>query len=111
MTQCLFVYGDNDVHRGKKGQAIIRDLPNTIGIPTKKIPSNEIHSFYTDDELENNTIKIRKAIDEIIDLSQHYEYIIFPEDGFGTGLAQLPIKAPKTYEFLNVMIEYIKNKI
>lgn len=32
------------------GQAIIRGLPNTIGIPTKKYPSNLKSSFYTDDE-------------------------------------------------------------
>lgn len=35
----LFVYGDNDIKKGKKGQAIIRDEPNAIGIPTKKYPS------------------------------------------------------------------------
>ena len=44
----LFIYGDNDVKNGKGGQAIIRDLPNTAGIPTKKYPNNNPASFYTD---------------------------------------------------------------
>ena len=44
----LLIYGDNDVKRGHGGQAIIRDLPNTAGIPTKKYPNNNPASFYTD---------------------------------------------------------------
>jgi hypothetical protein len=26
--------------------------------------------------------------------------IVFPEDGLGTGLAELPVRAPKTFDFL-----------
>jgi len=40
-------------------------------------------------------------------LSEDFEYVVFPEDGLGTGLAQLPQKAPKTYKFL---VEYINSK-
>lgn len=41
----LFVYGDNNVQRGLGGQAIIRNLPNTVGIPTKNYPSNHPDAF------------------------------------------------------------------
>ena len=33
----LFIFGDNDCRFGKKGQSIIIDMPNTIGIRTKNI--------------------------------------------------------------------------
>ena len=33
--ECLFIFGDNDIQKGKRGQAIIRDEPNAIGIPTR----------------------------------------------------------------------------
>lgn len=32
----LFVFGDNDCGKGTGGQAIIRNEPNSIGLPTKK---------------------------------------------------------------------------
>ena len=75
----LFVFGDNLVGNGQGGQAIIRYCKNSFGIPTKKLPSSLPDSFFNDD---------------------NFEFIVFPEDGLGTGLAQLPEKAPKTYRFL-----------
>lgn len=102
---CLFIFGDNDAQFGKGGQAIIRDLQNAVGIPTKKYPTNHPTSFYSDMDLEENKKKISRAINHIIKISDQYEYIIFPEDGLGTGLADLPNKAPKTFEFLQFEIQ------
>jgi hypothetical protein len=104
----LFVYGDNDAKRGRGGQAIIRDLPNTIGIPTKKLPNNLPESFYTDLEYEKNKQKIDIAIQNILLQSEFYDGIILPKDGFGTGLARLDLLAPKTFKYLN---EQIKERI
>ncbi|ADO18632.1 hypothetical protein [Acanthamoeba castellanii mimivirus] len=50
--------------------------------------------------------KINQAINQLIDVSQKYRLIVLPEDGFGTGLAQLPQKAPLTYKYL---VEQINN--
>lgn len=97
----LFVYGDNDIKKGKKGQAIIRDEPNAIGIPTKKYPSLYNHSFYTDTEIELNKKKIDNAIDLLLEKSANYDYVVFPKDGLGTGLAKMDTKAPKTFAYLN----------
>lgn len=47
--ECIFVFGDNLLRRGKKGAAILRDLPNTYGFITKKYPSNRIDSFFKPD--------------------------------------------------------------
>ena len=96
----LFIFGDNNIGRGKGGQAIIRGLPNAIGIPTKKYPSNDPESFYTDAEYNENITKINTAINIIVGLSTSYKYIVLPEDGLGTGLADLPRKAPNTYKYL-----------
>ena len=54
----LFIFGDNDIQKGKGGQAIIRDEPNTFGIPTKKQPNNNLNSFYYDVEYDQNIKKI-----------------------------------------------------
>ena len=74
----LFVYGDNDVGVGKGGQAIIRDLPNTAGIPTKKYPANYTDSYYTDNQYYENTTKIVNAINKIIQLSKLYKHVVLP---------------------------------
>lgn len=108
---CLFIYGDNDIHRGRGGQAIIRDLRNTEGIPTKKYPNNNISSFYTDAEYEKNKQKINAAIQNIYIRSRHYKYVVFPINGIGTGLADLNKKAPKTYKYLKYKLNLLKSSI
>jgi len=104
----IFIFGDNDEQYGKGGQAIIRDEPNTHGIPTKKYPDNSSEAFYTDDELERNKRKINAAFkklkDKINNSDIKYKGIYLPENGLGTGLADLPNCAPKTYEFLEKKI-------
>ncbi len=109
----LWLYGDNDIKRGKGGQAIIRDEINTYGIPTKKFPNNNLTSYYTDDEYDNNCEKIITAFNKVRELlkEKNYKGIVFPKMGFGTGLAQLNTKAPKTFEFLNNYIELFKKEI
>jgi len=107
----LFVYGDNDVGFGKGGQAIIRGLKNTVGIPTKKYPTNDSTSFYTDNEYKLNIQKINYAIDKIKRMSKSYKYVVLPKDGFGTGLAHLPQCAPKTYAYLVSAVDNLKELI
>lgn len=102
---CLFVFGDNLTGKGIGGQAVIRHFKNAIGVPTKKYPSNFSSSFFNDDEYDNNIEHIKNAVDLIP--TTGYRAIYFPEDGLGTGLAQLPEKAPKTYRFL---VNYINQK-
>ena len=90
----MFVFGDNSVGYGKGGQAIIRDEPNSFGIPTKKSPMY----FYKDDDYEKNCQQIDDAIKKI--LQDDKQIIVLPVGGLGTGLARLNIVAPNTWEYL-----------
>jgi hypothetical protein len=103
----LFIYGDNDIKRGSGGQAVIRNCINSIGIPTKKYPSYKNEAYYTDTEYTENRRKILHAIERIIIASVRYKELIFPMNGFGTGLSRLQEKAPKTLQFLNEVIKEI----
>lgn len=107
----LFIYGDNDVHRGAGGQAIIRYQSNAMGIPTKKYPGLTDDCFYTDKEFETNKINIDQAINKIIAVLPNYEAVVLPEDGFGTGLAQLNKRAPLTGEYLNKKVDEFKQTV
>lgn len=105
----LFIFGDNDQHKGRGGQAIIRGQQNAFGIPTKKYPSFNNNAFYTDTELIQNKIKIDQAINKILASLPKYKVLVFPEDGLGTGLAQLNTKAPLTFKYLNEQLSILKS--
>lgn len=103
----LFIFGDNDIKKGTRGQAVIRGLPNTAGIPTQKNITRGNERFYTDDEYKENRKKIKSAILLILKRIQEEKYvgIVLPRDGIGTGLSQLYKKAPKTFEYLQYAIK------
>ena len=96
----LYVYGDNDIGRGTRGQAVIRGLPNAFGVPTKRLPALHEAAFYSDANFQEHCDAITKAVDRIITAMPHFERIALPEDGLGTGLAQLPQRAPRVSAFL-----------
>lgn len=110
-SNLLFIYSDNDAKIGKNEQAVIRDSPNTIGIPTMKFPINDPCAYYTDDELENNKSKIDTAIEEIKKRIPNYKGIVLPEMGIGSGIAKLDTVAPLTYIYLSHELEKLKDYI
>lgn len=88
----IFVFGDNLIQKGKKGQAIIRDCSNAFGVPTKRVPSMQSGSFFTDKEDE---IKIVKS--KLIYLwNEHLagKEIVLPSNMIGSGLARLKENSP-----------------
>jgi hypothetical protein len=48
----IFVFGDNQLHIGKGGAAILRDHPRAYGFITKKYPDNDLDAFYTASEYQ-----------------------------------------------------------
>jgi hypothetical protein len=100
----VFLFGDNLKGYGKGGQAIIRDEPNAIGIPTKKAPSMDKTSFFTDAEYTSN----KKVIDEAFSKIPRRKTIVVPKDNLGTGRAQLKQKAPKTWIYLQEKLKELK---
>lgn len=92
----LYLFGDNDKRAGFGGQAAeFRGETNAIGVRTKWAPNNYPKSFFSDDHVE--TISIMLAQD-LLPARRHLEKggsVVIPEDGLGTGLSQLPQRAPK----------------
>ena len=102
----VFLFGDNLQGRGKKGQAVVRDHPAAIGIPTKKYPGSKDEHFMTDAEFEANKLAIDDAFAQIPPGSIVY----IPHHGLGTGFAKLKEKAPKTFEHLQMRIKNLSPK-
>jgi len=93
----IYVFGDNTDRKGTGGQATIRNNPNAFGIATKVHPTNNSDAFMSDKDLESNKKVIDSDIQKILDQNK---LLVFPKDGFGTGLAKLKEKAPQTYKYL-----------
>ena len=98
----LFVFGDNTKRIGNGGQAQIRPASNTYGIATKNAPCMLYDSCFFDDNNQDDWKILEQDLDGLykVFLSNEYEVLIFPKDGLGTGLSDLPNKAPNLYKFL-----------
>lgn len=101
-SDTLFIFGDSLERYGEAGQAIIRNQENAIGFATKHKPGTNKEDYFTDDEYEENCQIIEKEIERIKRYAEEKEYknIIFPFMGLGTGLAQMPLRAIRTFSYL-----------
>ena len=100
--QNLYIFGDNTIRKGKGGQAQIRDCPNAFGIATKFLPSTTNESYFND----SNEVKdiIIDDIVKLLQLEDQYENIIFPYDGLGTGLSEMPTRCPLVFQIMNARL-------
>ena len=98
----IYVYGDNLIKKGKKGQAQIRDEENSFGIPTKRLPSMKEDSFFSD--LPEERESVISSLKELYKLALKGKTIVFPQDGLGTGLAKMQTHSPMLFEEMNQII-------
>jgi nucleoid DNA-binding protein len=106
----LFVFGDNMVRQGYGGQAAaMRGEPNAIGVPTKWRPDIDLGDFFEDGDLNNSEVKaaIDDAFDAIRNALAEGRDVVIPTDGLGTGLAELPQRAPKIHAYIESKINQV----
>lgn len=97
----LFVFGDNMVHRGFGGQAKeMRGEPNAVGIPTKFLPGMAYADFFRDEDFDRAKPKIDAAFVRLFAHAAGGGKVVWPADGIGTGLAELPTRAPKIWKLI-----------
>lgn len=130
----LFLFGDNLAEKGKKGQAVIRDEPNAFGIPTKVKPTLENSAFFKDYQpveisngcgrknilpTESIIFAFSRLVSEIVAREKYSKpvSIVIPTDpqyvtdlnphgiSIGCGLAQLPERAPETWNYLLIQFQ------
>ena len=108
----IFLFGDNLARRGFGGQAAqMRGEPNAIGIPTKKLPSNDEEAFFTDAEFEQNKAAIDRTFERLYQMSSTVEQVVvMPSDGLGTGRAQLENRAPLTFAYLQKRLRNLSSQ-
>lgn len=97
----LYLFGDNEQRVGLGGQAKeMRGEPNAVGVRTKRAPGGDHSDFWN----EGDPAPFCKLLDE--DLAPVFAHVrqggivVVPADGLGTGLSELPQRAPKTFAYL-----------
>ena len=106
----LYLFGDNLRGGGRKGQAVIRGLPNAVGVPTKRRPDDEPASFLTDADLDEVAPRILAAFLRADEHLRHGGDVVIPADGLGTGLAQLPSRAPEVLAYIETRIRELEDR-
>jgi hypothetical protein len=95
--RALFVFGDNMTREGSGGQAFAaRHEPNVIGIPTLHTPGVP----FTNADWDNPVIQARIAVafgEIILALEEYHIDVYWPSAGVGTGIANLPVNAPRIF--------------
>lgn len=99
----LYVFGDNLAQQGKKGQAIIRGLPNAYGIPTKRYPRLSEDAFFRD--REDEFLKLKHALENLLIWGFKGYNIVLPLEGMGTGLAQMEKHSPQLFKYMNDFLD------
>jgi len=95
----VFVFADNSERWGKAGQAIIRDCPNSFGIRTKVSP----RVYVTDQMFEKYCSWVKDDLETLLQMN-HFRDVVLHASGYGNGLADMPKRAPKCYEYLNLAL-------
>lgn len=92
--EAIFVFGDNAQRIGMGGQAgAMRGEPNALGVATKFAPGIADADFYT----EGNLRAIATVLDDLSLVGRQIaegRTVYAPRDGLGTGLSELPARAP-----------------
>jgi hypothetical protein len=103
----LYAFGDNMERRGSGGQAKeMRGEPNAIGVPTKWAPYSRPDAYFTDADRLNRDVwhAIRDAFDQMRGALASGRNVVIPADGIGTGLVQLPARAPRMHAMIEAAI-------
>ena len=81
-------------------------MQNAWGVRTCSAPG----VGYRDVDLGDNKGKIAEDIDAAVAkvLNGEFDVLVFPGDGLGSGVANLPAAAPVTHRFLEEQIESAK---
>jgi hypothetical protein len=100
----LYLFGDNEARAGKgrgAGQAgECRGEPNAVGVATKRRPSMEPGSFWSDDDFERCAAIIDRDLQRAFEHAKAGGLVVVPRSGIGTGRSELPIRAPRLMEHI-----------
>lgn len=106
----IYIFGDNTERVGLGGQAKeMRGEPNAIGVATKWAPASDDAAFFSDDRFSEICLILDEDMEPVFTAALAGKTIVVPADGLGTGLSELPQRAPKCNRYLEALLDRILN--
>lgn len=106
----LFVFGDNEAPMGMGGQAAAcRGEPNAVGVATKRSPSMNESAFWSDADFDRCSAIIDRDMGPLFAHVNAGGTVVFPRARIGTGLSQLPQRAPRLMAHIRQRVRELKN--
>lgn len=107
--EVLYLFGDNRTRTGLGGQAKeMRGEPNAVGVVTKWEPAMRPASFFTDADYDKVTYLITLDLGPVRKHLREGGVVVIPSDGLGTGLSELPKRAPLIHKFLEKSLKELE---
>ena len=78
----------------------MKSEPNAVGVATKWRPAQDDEAYFTDEDYLEATQIILADLQPVYEHLKQGGLVIWPMDGIGTGLSQLPQRAPQIWAFL-----------
>ena len=101
----LYLFGDNEQRRGLGGQArACRGQPNAVGIATKRSPTTAPDAYWSDSEFKRLCAIIDADLERAFRHVRAGGTVVCPSAGLGTGLSELPSRAPRVFAYLRSRI-------
>ena len=105
----LFLFGDNEQRSGLGGQArCCREHPNAVGIATKRAPSRAPDAYWSDADFARVTAIIDADLEPAFAHARGGGAVVCPSAGLGTGLSELPTRAPRVFAHLRQRLVELK---
>lgn len=105
----MYLFGDNMQRIGMGGQAKeMRGEPNAHGIATKVFPTMADNAFFSDENFYKYFDVLLEDFAGPISHVMNGKTLVIPLDGLGTGLSQLPIRAPQLNKQLLANIKHLE---
>jgi len=103
--ESLYVFGDNLQRVGLAGQAAAaRYCPNAVGIATLIRPGQPPRAEHERDLLYTEA---QEKFQLLFTFLQAGGTVVWPEDGIGTGIANLQVRCPELLEYINERLEWL----
>lgn len=107
--EVLYLFGDNDRREGYGGQAAeMRDEENAVGVRTKWAPGRRPGDYFSDVDKDQIVDMLDDDLQPVRDHLENGGLVVVPADGLGTGLSQLPEKAPAVFAYLEQKLEELR---
>ena len=105
----LYLFGDNEARTGRGGQAgACRGFANAVGVATKRVPERTASAYWTDADYDRVIAIIDRDLAPVFDHVRQGGTVVCPASGLGTGLAELPSRAPRVFAYLRERIILLK---